>query len=253
LKAAMLDIVGSGVIDDLLPKPEPFPEIAPKQCRSDYFDLGETLATTEHGWVDETYNMSVPSGPKLYMRIIPHALEGDLTSTAALKLAQSGQLEPMRSKHQIGGIGFDRNKYGAIAFTGGDRNIVALAQLHKNKEIWGIDTVLQRIKGIVHHGFEEIFQSMLPTYLRFAHETLKLSFPITAEVGITGIEGFKIEAPPGMGFGGYERHGGKFTESEVFKRFVVESQDIDSEEVLQPFFETVWEEAGQTSRPTMPK
>jgi hypothetical protein len=238
LKNAILEIIESGLIDEMLPKPEPFPEVSRQQWRSSYYTLGESLVRYHDEWEGRDRSLTVPAGPKLYLRVIPHELDEELDSVDALDLIQKAQLLPMRSKHVTGGVSWHRNKYGAVAYSSDDRRITSLSQLHKNKEIWGIDTILGRFNRIVHHGFEEVFTSMLPHYLSFADTGLELSFPVTIEAGITKIEGFQIEAPPGLEIG-HSRYGGRFVEAEVYKRFTAESSEVVPEELLLPFFEHV--------------
>ena len=70
--------------------------------------------------------------------------------------------------------------------------------------------------------------------------------------GFTGIEGFRMTAPPGQSFLGYERHRGRAVEPDIIWEGVVDGWDTPPEMILMPFFQKVWHDMGLGERPDVP-
>jgi hypothetical protein len=208
-------------------------------------------------------------GAKIFMRLIPSGPTEQLLRRQAYDLAIGGGLQPFTLGQFTGGEWHSMNKYGAIVYrAASDGHVRHLTQLFASRELWGIsfelstDRYSDRMDSFWGEGqgsfnflpalFEAAFMRGLEHYTRFAQENLQLALPLELKVGITGIEGFKISAPQGMGFGGYARYGGTAHESDISFETVLRDREEPSETILMPFFRQVWDAFGLERPETIP-
>jgi hypothetical protein len=79
--------------------------------------------------------------------------------------------------------------------------------------------------------------------MEFARDDLALALPLTLKAGITGIDGFRIAAPPQL-FQNYEALGGRAVKHDVDFSAAIRDWGISSDEILRPLFEKVWDAFG---------
>lgn len=237
-----------------------FEETSSTSDKAVFYQKNEALATREEAITETDEKCLVRAkGPKMFLRLIPTVRIAGISPTRARDIAEAGRLEPFSLPRMGGGEWYDRNKYGAIVYrTFGDKPAIKqLTQLLKNAELWGVNDELDRIKqdtgfGVLLHGYEDAFIHTLGNYLKFAREHLHLTLPLRLVAGITGIEDFKMAAPPGKRFSGFELYGGRAVEPDVIFETTLGDWSVPPAEILSPFFEMVWEAFG-LSRPEMPR
>jgi len=195
----------------------------------------------------------VPAGEKIFLRLIPSTGDDTFKSTKlALDAAKKGMLAPLS---ETAGGTFGRNKYGAFVCNHREGEVVNMTQLFKSGEIWGIDAhcinkSIHMDRAKVKFGFfpcvsfENCFVTGMTNYMRFAQETLSLDPPIKFVAGASDVIGFRMTAPAGMHFGGFERFAGDVVEQHIVYEGEIDSYDIPILEILRPFFDHVWEECG---------
>lgn len=228
----------------------------PTFSRAAFYKPEDVLARRYALVSDSGPRIVAPTGPLLYMRLIPQTELAPLTQYQAMEVARNGILQPFGRIY--GGFGYSPNKYGAIAYEATDDRanpeFSCLSQLFKNsREIWGIDFVLihsqisrQRakdtdVKYIPTGYIEEVTQGILTNYLLLAHKFLDYEFPIGLEVGIVGITGFRLALPSGIGYGGRTP---MIYDDEIVDRREIKSPITDVKSILNPFYNKLWEEAG---------
>ena len=239
------------VLDSLPVAPEPTFEQTPSTYdKATFFEQKERLAI-RHGRISELdENCYVSQGPKMFLRLIPTIPTPEITPKRAYTKITDGGLQPFALPRIRGGEWCDRNKYGAIIFrTAPDvPTIEQLTQLFKNSEIWGVNAELDHIRsqvgcGVLLSGYEDAFIRALDNYLNFASKQLHLKLPLRLVAGITGIEGFRMAAPPGMHFS-RDRYGGRAVERDIIFETRINDWKATPTETLKPFFERVWEAFG---------
>jgi hypothetical protein len=195
-------------------------------------------------------HLKLPETQRLFLRLIPtKAVPVIKSSKLALDMVRSGGLAPLT--YGGGGISTGRNKYGAFVCSKENDIVHQMTQLFKDQELWGIDAELLDRKMFRTSfsffpfvPFESTFKISLKNYLTFASDTLKLPLPLRFIAGATDVEGYRMEAPPNMTFGGFEKYAGTVVDQHIIYEGLIESYDIKVSEVLRPFFEKVWEECG---------
>ena len=63
-------------------------------------------------------------------------------------------------------------------------------------------------------------------------------------VGATDVAGYRMTAPQGMDFPGYERFRGNVVKPHVIYEGLISDYDMKVTDMLRPFFELLWEECG---------
>jgi hypothetical protein len=252
LAEAIQAVITNGRLD---PRPA-FEETPSTYDKAVYFQKNEQLAVRPGRITEKDERCSMPAtGAKMFLRLIPTNLRNIVSPTQALKMAREGHLAPFSLARIRGGEWYDRNKYGAVVDRGDAPVIFELTQLFKNGEIWGISSKLELFKkqvgyGVVVDGYEDAFVRALDNYRNFAKSTLIAELPLRFIAGLTGIEEFKIQAPRGMTFGGFEKYAGRAVEAHIVFEGTVD-WSTPSLEVLRPFFEAVWDTFG-LQRPKAP-
>lgn len=245
LAGAVRVILESGVLSNLPAEAGSFQEVPYTTNPSTYLGEGEPLS------IEPLLFLS--PAQRLFLRIIPTTRIDEIkTSKAALDLIRSGNLMPMNE--QSGSLTFGRNKYGAFACDRDEGRVLNLTQLFKNAELWGIDSwhidKSRFVPDKVAYGFlpssllERELVNTLTNYLRFIKGTLKLPLPIRFIAGATDVAGYRMLAPDGMEFPGYEKFRGSVVEEHIIYEGLIEDYDMKPTEILRPFFNLLWEECG---------
>ena len=259
LKSAIKLIIESGTLVETGPALDVFQEIPSKHIPSIFTEKNETMPRS--GRFYEHEKLYIPEVQHIFLRLIPTTTVSPINnSKEALDLVRSGNLRPMSRGTISESLG--RNKYGAYSFSNKETIILQLSQLFKNREIWGIDSFCldkNRLKEWAHVDFgyfqcvdfEQSFYQTLKNYLTFAKDTLSLPLPLKLIAGATDVEGYRMTAPSGMDFVGFDRFGGNVVEQHLIYETKIESYDEDPSAILIPYFKYVWEECG-LERPNKP-
>lgn len=184
-----------------------------------------------------------PSG-LCFLRIYPRDETGPIqTDLEALRLVRDGRLRPM-SPEQLKGSAFDRNKYGAIAFERPGAGMIRyFTQLFLPGEIYGVDAnsmhTLEWRRGELARNpinlseIETSFAFSLRSFLKFASKQLKQRGPWQIEAGLDGTNEF-------------ESTNGKRCHKPSITWKATTDGTQQSEVVLKPFFELLWNSFGET-------
>lgn len=220
-----------------------------------FYDESEHFAILDHPF-RQAKRLFVPQGAKIYLRLIPTRLSGELSGPDALSIVE-GNLDPLRGRRGYEGVTYVRNKYGAAAInmnweTG---EILVLSQLLKTREIWGIDAfsireeLIREWKGvdfgvIPSTEVEEIFDATLANYIQVAKNRLGMAPPIRFLAGLEGVADYKMGTP-----GGYA---GRMVEARIAYESTIDNFDVPPKQLLLPFYKMVWLECGLTRPDTKP-
>lgn len=225
-----------------------FAPIAPTGPSSVFWQEGEALDSTYRDRA--RLEFKVPEGAKMFLRFLPRRATKTLTQTAALNIIQ-GKLDPLRSRHIAGGVFWSRNKYGAISYSLKANNIICLTELHKNQELWGVNAEPEDwavpnagFRVLAPGVFEEVFVASLANYIGLAQNVLGLVPLFRYIAGFTGVKGYRMAAPEGIHFGGFQRYAGEVVEPDIIFEGTIDRIDQDATDILRPFFEAVWDACG---------
>ena len=254
-------VLESGPAKPNAPVPE-FEETKSTYDSAVFFDKGERLATWEGGLGTPTDMQLDDEGAQMFLRVVPTVSMEPLTPKQAYDLAcrEALRLKPFDHIRTTGGEWYDRNRHGAIAYRTGRHDgdpIYQLSQILKNRELWGVNTEPDSWWDGEHsfqylaNGYEGAFERALGDYLEFARENLKLQLPLRVIAGFTRIEGFKMVAPPGQTFRGFEKFRGRAVEPELIFEGKVDDWETPPQQILMPFFEQIWHALG-LERPDVP-
>ena len=212
------------------------------------FLAAEVLA--KKGSDDGERNVVWINGPQSFLRLIPRA-PMTINSRVELRdiaLGGNPNLQPLgrwtdgwhAQNHwgfvQLGDVHEDSGRYRPWCFT----------QLFRSGEIWGIDQRLLRphaqLEGqavIPSQAIEEIFSSALRNYLAVAQNRLLLAPPVKIICGLGFIANLRLAHS-----GPIDRLSDPCPDPSVVHQQVVESFDMDPNEVLIPFYTKVWDACG---------
>jgi nucleoside phosphorylase len=162
-----------------------------------YFQPGEALA--EFGAEYDKVRFTYPDGTGFYLRVIPQARpQRPFRRAELLEAMQQAGLFPMWKNPS--GL-FTHNRYGAIvvepiSVTGGP--LQASTQAFENGELWGIAKWLF-VTNRPEYGniipavsLERLYHDMVRRYVDFLTKRLNLTPPFAIELGVVGIENFKL-------------------------------------------------------------
>jgi hypothetical protein len=220
---------------------------------STFLSPDEPLGTLSGFRQGET-KLILPNNQHIFLRVIPtKRVEEFTTSKQVLELLSKGGVKPLCDR--INGWNRGRNRHGTFVCAHIDEKVLAVTQLFRNKELWGIDARTidkQHCKewSEVEFGYfacsslEIAFTQTLSTYLTFCRDILNLPLPLKFIAGATGVEGYRMTAPSGMDFGGFERFGGRVVEENLIYEDTIPDYELQVTSILRPFFDYVWEECG---------
>lgn len=220
---------------------------------SNFLNPGEQLGQVGRFRGAET-TISVPNNEHLFLRLIPiNEVEPIQSSKAVYDLLSEGGIRPLSEP----GSGWNqgRNRHGAFVCANAENRALSLTQVFCNREVWGIDAdLIDKEHSMqwaeVEFGYfpisalEAAFQHTLSSYIAFCRDFLKLICPIRFVAGATGVEGYRMTAPPGMNFRGFEKVAGRVVESNIVYEGIIEDYEVAPTVILHPFFEKLWEECG---------
>ena len=208
-----------------------------------------TLSGFRHG---ET-KLIVPKNEHLFLRVIPTKQVVEFkTSQKALELLSKGSVGPLTDRATGWDLG--RNRHGAFVCEHDAEKVLAMTQLFRNKELWGIDAEMidkesckewlkVKFGYFTCSSFENAFIQTLSTYLTFCRDILNLPLPLRFIAGATDVEGYRMNAPHGMDFGGLKFNGQVVEEHIVYEGTILD-YELPVTTILRPFFDYVWEECG---------
>jgi hypothetical protein len=214
-----------------------------------FFDESKPFAIRDGG---KGVELHILRGAKMYLRLIPTRFAEGLTTADAHDIARASGLEPMRDAHTPTGVTWVRNQHGvaAVAMNWDIGEVFALTQiLKRTREIWGVDALTINEEHCkewskVDFGYfpcsavEKIFDASLAHYTHVAKDHLGLALPLRFIVGVDGVAGHRMALPPVLGRG----FGGRMVEDQVRHEGMIESFDVDSHELLLPFYVKLWRE-----------
>ncbi len=220
--------------------------ISPKWRSSSFIDDDEFLAVNPA--YSEPMKVFWRNGPQAFLRIDPLDPQGEWTPTELLNLARTNdaRLTPMGRGRHAGGIWQLRNRNGAVVCdaAGVEENGItdAFTQVFKNGALWGLDAWLLREthseRDFIPSGAtEDIFAHTIDSYLRFAENALELQPPLRIICGLSGIEGFSITVSSND-LDGYA------VEDEILYEHIIPGYEDAVDELLQAFFEKIWDACG---------
>jgi hypothetical protein len=207
-----------------------------------FFESSEELLADRSG------EFVVPEGGKAWLRLYPTFAVPPINSELeARQLAINGNLQPFG---RVRSCGFDRNVFGALVFESPeDKKLFHFTQLFLSREIWGVDAksvnadcILYRFENqpgaYIANGYvENCFVNALRNYLAFARDHLKLPIPLRVEAGLVGIKGYPITVSS-------FNIAGKSLRDSISWQAEVSSYDKPAWEILEPFFDRVWDNCG---------
>jgi hypothetical protein len=218
-----------------------------------YYDETKPFAIRDD---EKGVELRVLRGAKMYLRLIPTQPAEELSTADASDIARISNLEPMRDAHTPTGITWVRNQYGAaaVAMNWETGEVFTLSQLLKRtREIWGVDALTINEEHCkewskVEFGYfpcssvEKTFDASLTHYIRVAKDHLSLLLPLRFIVGVDGVTGFKMALPSGH----WGRFGGRMVEDHIRYEGKIENFDVDTHDLLLPFYKKLWRECGLT-------
>lgn len=252
LAKAIRSIVESGVLNNSA-SAEHVVETSSTSCPAIFFDEEKPFAIYDE-YRRDAVELRVLRGAKMYLRLVPTRLTGELSTADAYEIAKAANLEPMRDAHSSTGISLVRNEYGAaaIAMNREAAEVFALTQiLRRTREIWGVDALTVRaeycmawsntdIAYIAGGAIEKTFDWSLSHYLRVAKDHLGVTLPLRFIAGVDGVKGYRMALPSGH----WERFDGRMVDNHVFLEGLIEDFGANAHDMLLPFYQRLWRECG---------
>ena len=220
---------------------------------STFLSPDEPLGTLSGFRQGET-KLILPNNQHLFLRVIPTKRGEEFkTSKQVLELLSKDGVRPLCD--HVSGWNRGRNRHGAFVCAHNENKVLAITQLFRNKELWGIDAMtidkeLCKEWSKVEFGYfacsslETAFTQTLYTYLTFCQNILNLQLPLRFIAGATGVEEYRMTAPSGMNFGGFEKFGGRVVEENLIHEGTITNYELPVTAILRPFFDYIWEECG---------
>ena len=201
---------------------------------------------------DVGYHVEMPMGPYVLLGLVPRHRPEQIQNASANRILRES-LEPLASQRSRGWE-YGRNPNGPVVFVSPEsRKDTAwtLSQLLLEGEIWGTDFYHLDHKLLASRldfpyipmgAIEEILIDGWINYIEVARKQLALSPPIEIVVGLTGVKNFVLAVDP-QHFG--EKFTGRILVPDVGYRADVSLFETDPYEVLLPFFEKIYDQAGE--------
>lgn len=194
------------------------------------------------------------TGAYLYLRVIPHFAQRELSYAEAQRIAQS-RLPPMGATRVAASASLGRNESGAVSFAGApaEPDIADSAvELFLSREIWGVDfhflrrDLPGRARGvnmpyIPTGAVEEVLLDSFIDFVETARGPLQLALPLRVEAGLHGIRDYTLAIRK-------DRFAEPFA-GHVFKDHIVykaslERWEEDPYTFLRPLFDAIYDAAG---------
>lgn len=155
-------------------------------------------------------------------------------------------------------VSFGRNVHGAAIWLVDPRDPAttrSAVQLYKDGAVWATDTLLlslgqgpaSPVKWILAAELEETLEEALPRYIGFATKRLGIALPLTALIGVSGIENFRLATSER---GPYDRSA-RVLQTGVSDSFLVDANAAEiaatsPTRLLFPLYRKLWRAAGKT-------
>lgn len=202
----------------------------------------------------------LPQKPYIFLRLRPlyeHRVMGDVET---YEIAQR-HLRPMQSAREPS-WSLGRHESGTVAFYrdfSGSRIAMDASELFATGELWAndfyfLDPDRDRVKK---YGFpfiptgavEEVLVDTLKNFTAIGRDQLKLETPIEVEVGLVGVQTFRLAVQPEFfGFSDFE---GRILRNAVIDKMTLKEWPEVTSEILRPLFEDIYDAAG-LKRPNTP-
>ncbi len=248
LTGAIRSIIESGLLN-VSASVDQIAETPSTGSPSIFYDQAKPFAFHGEG---KGLELRILDGAKLYLRLIPTRHAAELSVADAYDIAKTSRIKPMSRNYTSSSFTWIRNQYGAAAVrmdqaTGEVRALTQI--LKRTREIWGVEASMIKEdhckeSANVDFGFfpcsaiEQVFDTSLANYIRVAKDHLSLALPLRFIVGVDGVAGHRMALPPVLGRG----FGGRMVEDHVRHEGMIESFDVESHEVLLPFYVKLWRE-----------
>ncbi|WP_146255525.1 hypothetical protein [Azospirillum sp. TSA6c] len=242
-------------IKEELPGQQAYVPVDPVDGKGSFHKDGNTLCIRP-GLLntDAGRNIRMRVGPYMYLRIIPTVAKRPLRHVEAQEIAR-GNIQPIGGMRS-GGWSTGRNENGSVVFlTMNDNQEVAweATQLFLSREIWAIDHYFlsnetngdfnQKPVNYVPTGaVEEVLIDSLINYLDVAKTKLEIELPVIVEAGLVGVKDYTLAVDTNFF---HSRFAGNVMNDHIKYRFNVETWDVDPFDALKPFFEDIYDAAGE--------
>jgi hypothetical protein len=235
---------GDGLAADLPPE---FSKVPDKGTPGLLRTSGEPLCIRTDGQI-----VTLKGGPYMFVRLYPKAADFLLGDVEARQIAQRS-LRPMGRGSTD--IYWGRHETGAVVFGrfSKDEAAYCATELYKTKEIWGIDQYYlsddtgsgqPRDRSFIPTGaVEEVFIHTVRNYLTVAQNELALNLPMVLEVGLVGIKDYTLAVDRRYFFGPSAGH---ILSDSIVRTLPIDEWSMDVESLLRPFFEDIYDAAGET-------
>lgn len=241
----LVEIIG-GMLREAGLKRSPVPEfngVEPVWKSSSFVPDGE-LGKYLHPALDTPLPILWGNGTQWFLRIIPHKKLANMTSAKLLSLLSPNELLPFGRNPSPSIM---QNQWGAVVFEqrGSTDQVSKMTQLFETGELWGIERESDSSRGLNLLPFPyitQVFTAVLENYLSFIKERLLLEPPYMVIAGVSLIKDYVM----GDMRLGYEGKGGLCPKIEVIDSSIIGALDSNSSEILEPFFQKLWEEFGLT-------
>lgn len=155
----------------------------------------------------------------------------------------------------IKGISYEHNKYGVVLFDPNDEldTVTQLSQLFFTGSILGIESLKPWCQEGNPNYFpikylEKACKSALQNFLSFAEQKLANTLPFRLTLGIVNIEGFRLMLPNGYP---NKLSNPIYDKNIILKDIEISNYACKAEEILEPFFEKVWDSVGLSKPSTI--
>ena len=213
------------------------------------------IMTKQFSWNDKLVaydseeEIKILDGPTIFLNLWSGKAGARFKNVETMGFVRQA-LDPMAANRPEGrNRNFARHRNGAVAYTF-DNNDPLTARtasaLTRSGEIYGIDRyLLQHDKTarpyVPTEAIEKILIDGLGNFLDVAKNRLKLSMPLEVDVGLEGIQGFRLAVDRRI-FG--DEFIGPILDDTIVQRFTIEDYDCDPSQLLLPLFEEIYDKAG---------
>lgn len=182
----------------------PFHATSSTAVKAFFWKRGEVLARFEAPFrpsEDDTVEYTFSEQRAFYLRLMPLAeLPARLDITRLTSIVERRRLAVMT--RTVGGMAYGRNQYGAIAYEphGTSKTPLALTQLFRNGEIWGVSREFavhyENRPTIPMINLQNLLTKGLRNFIEVAREELAITPPYNVEIGAVGLDGVCVSLPP---------------------------------------------------------
>jgi hypothetical protein len=248
-KEALRVILTSSILPNQR-EPEIFEGTQPQWRISSYLSDDEVLVReiSDVPLIDDSPPRDVvwKNGPQAFLRLLPlkpldQILSRQRLDQAVRKISPFGRVTRWD---------YDRNRYGSIAYAAPEvsseeqKIALIITQIFRSGEIWGINGISLRKSSerpfIPTGVIIETFTRHLAQFMECARQDIGLIPPLRFIAGLSQIEGYQIALPSGY----YPEIAGNCVEEDIFYEGSIENFDSEPEQLLEPFFDELWDACG---------